>query len=267
MFKLYFKGIIIGIANIMPGVSGGTMAVVLGIYDQLLNALSNFFSVSKEEKIKILKFLLPILLGAFSGIILFSKILLYFYTTYPRITGLFFIILIIPSIYLVIKDEKLTFTKGFSFLLGFSITLLFVYFNLKTNRDIQPQLEILFTPVYGIKLLLSGFVAAGAMIIPGISGSLLLLMLGEYHRILFYINSSLDTVVSFFHSSNNISFIELIFSSSFLNLYVFTVGIILGILLFSKMISYMLSKHHGLTVYFIDGIILMSLIQLIINIC
>ncbi len=266
MFKLYFKGIIIGVANIMPGVSGGTMAVVLGIYDQLLHALSNFFSEKKEQKIKHLKFLFPILLGAFTGIILFSKILLYCYTHYPTITGLFFIALIIPSIYLIIKDEKLTFSKGISFILGFGLTLLFVYFNLKTNKDIQPQLEITFSLFYGVKLLLSGFVAAGAMIIPGISGSLLLLMLGEYHRILFYINNSLESVVLFFNKSD-LSFIQVIFSSSFLNLYAFIIGIILGILLFSKFISYMLSKYRGLTVYFIDGIILMSLIQLIINIC
>lgn len=88
--QAFFKGIIIGVANIMPGVSGGTLAVILGVYDKLTEAIGNFLTVPFKKKVEYGKFLLQICSGMLIGIILFAKIIEFSFTNYPRSTGCFF---------------------------------------------------------------------------------------------------------------------------------------------------------------------------------
>lgn len=267
MLLLFLKGIIIGVANIMPGVSGGTLAVVLGIYDKLIEGIGNFFTASFKKKTEYLKFLLPILLGAITGILIFAKVLQYLYINFPLATGLGFMLLIIPSIPLIIKDEKLNKENIIAFLLGAFLTLAFILLGVKygIKSDNLGTLS-LFSLTYGIKLLFSGIVAAGAMIIPGISGSLLLLMIGEYYNILFSINSAVKNLIIFLKGDSNLSFLQLVKEPEFLNLYCFSVGIVLGIIGFSKFIDFMLKKKRAVTLFFIDGIVVLSLLQILMNI-
>lgn len=106
MLKNILKGIFIGIANVLPGVSGGTVAVLLNIYDRLTEAIGNFFIVSNEKKIEYLKFLIQIGIGAVIGIVVFAGVVSKSYQNYPKITTIIFLILIIPSIPYILKGEK-----------------------------------------------------------------------------------------------------------------------------------------------------------------
>lgn len=246
MLKNILKGVGIGVANIIPGVSGGTLAVVFGIYDYLMEAVAEFFSAPKEKKIEYIKFLIQIGIGAAIGILAFARIIEWLFRYYPLQTKIAFIILVLPSIPLIIKGENYKNTKNiFSFIFGFLFIMVFTYITLKVSGGPETAEEIrtVFTTSYYIKLAFCGFIAIGAMIIPGISGSFLLLILGEYQNILSYIN--------------HFQIVPMIYLS---------IGMALGALGFTKVINYCLKNYRSLTLFFILGIIIASLIQLLLNI-
>lgn len=246
MFKNILKGIGIGIANIIPGVSGGTLAVVFGIYDYLMEAVACFLTATKEKKIEYIKFIAQIGIGAIIGILAFARIIKYLFANYPLYTKITFIILILPSIPLIVKGENYKDRKNiFSFVLGFISIMIFTFIAIKISGEPQniETVRTTFSMSYYIKLVVCGFIAVGAMIIPGISGSFLLLILGEYENILSYINDFQIVPMMYF-----------------------AVGIGLGALGFTKVINYYLKNYRSITLFFILGIIIASLIQLILNI-
>lgn len=242
-FINFLKGIGIGIANVIPGVSGGTMAVVFGIYDKLIECIANFLQAPMKKKIEYTKFMFPLLLGCAVGILFFANVIGYLYENYPVYTKGAFVILVLPSIPIIIKGENI---KDIKNILSFAFGLLFVvaFFmfthNLEGNTFTKQEI---FTVAYGLKLALCGALAGGAMIIPGISGSLLLLALGEHENVINYIG--------------NIEIIPLLY---------FGVGVGLGILVFTKIINYFLKNYRSKTLFVILGIVIASLIELLINI-
>lgn len=239
----FFKGIGIGIANVIPGVSGGTMAVLFGIYDKLIDAIANFLKADREKKIEYIKFLFPLLIGCGVGILAFAKIIGYLYENYPIYTKGAFIILVLPSIPVIIKGENFSNVKNilaFAFGLMFVIGFFMITYKFSGNSFAKQEI---FTTMYGLKLTLCGALAGGAMIIPGISGSLLLLALGEHENIINYIGA--------------VDIIPLLY---------FGVGVGIGILLFTKTINYFLVNYRGKTLFVILGIVVGSLIELIIKI-
>ncbi|MDP0488748.1 MAG: DUF368 domain-containing protein [Fusobacterium sp. JB021] len=240
-----FKGMGIGIANVIPGVSGGTMAIVFGIYDKLIEALANFITASIKKKVEYIIFIAPIIIGAVVGILGFARIVEFLYANYPLYTKLIFVVLVLPSIPIVVKGERIKEIKNIIyFCLGMVFVLTFFMLVHKFSaEDMSFQIRKTFDTSYGIKLLFCGSLAGGAMIIPGISGSLLLLALGEHQNVIYYI-SNLD----------------------FLPLGYFGVGVILGIALFTKVINYFLKRYRSLTLFFILGIVVASLIEMLINI-
>lgn len=245
MFKNILKGMGIGVANIIPGVSGGTLAVVFGIYDYLMEAVACFFKAPKSKKIEYIKFLVQIGIGAVIGILVFARVIEYLFANYPVETKIAFVILILPSIPLIVKGENYKdFKNILSFILGFIFIMLFTYITIKISGGPQEfeNVRTVFTTSYYIKLIFCGFIAIGAMIIPGISGSFLLLILGEYQNILSYIN--------------NFQIIPMIY---------FSIGLAFGGLGFTKVINYSLKHHRSITLFFILGIIIASLIQLLLN--
>ena len=239
------KGIGIGVANVIPGVSGGTMVVLFGIYDKVIDALANFLKAPVKKKIDYIIFMAPLIIGATIGILSFAKIIGFLYENYPLYTKLVFIILVIPSIPIVIKGENIRdiknliyFTFGMIFVLMFFM-LVHRFGSGENIEDIRPT----FTTLYGLKLVLFGALAGGAMIIPGISGSLLLLTLGEHENIIYYIG--------------NFEIYPLIY---------FGIGTLIGIGIFTKIINYFLIKYRSVTLFIILGIVVASLIELLINI-
>lgn len=243
------KGMAIGVANVIPGVSGGTVAVLLGIYEILTEAIGNFFLVDLRKKKAYFLFLVQIGIGAVLGILLFAKLIEYSVQNYPRVTAAFFSVCILPTLFYLMKPYQRSKKNILCFALGCSFMILFIllgsFFQKETGLDLRSVVsDQLFSlegvPVsYGIRLLFCGSLAAGAMIIPGVSGSLLLLVLGEYY-----------TILSF------------VLHFQIIPLAYLMLGVALGLVLFSKMIHWLLQHYEQDTMFFIGGIVLMSIVQI-----
>lgn len=247
--ELLVKGFIIGIAFIIPGVSGGTLAIYLGVYDKLLHALGNIF---KEFKKSVL-FLIPIFLGIGISVVLLAKIFGILIAWNSFITLLFFIGLIlggIPKLYQEVKAEKKDPISLSIFLISFSIVIILVVTELsKTSNTIG-----LFDQNWHQFLLLIflGMAASITMIVPGVSGSALLMALGYYTAI---VSNVIGNILDF----TNISY----------HLFViipFGLGCLIGIILFSKVLEFCLSRYKKQTYYAILGFIIASVIAIFLGI-
>ncbi len=229
-------GAIIGVANIIPGVSGGTMAVVLGVYDKLISSISLNLKKLKQNWL----FLLTILGGAGVGILLFANILTYCFENYNVPTQFFFIGLIAGSIPLIY--EKTTEHKKFQTIniIPFSITLLSMILlgaiKEPSNLGIQTNLSVSLFVI----LVLSSILASISMIIPGLSGSFILKALGQYETVLAAIDR-LDIIM----------------------LIPVGIGVVIGILGGAKLISILFKKFHQGIYAAILGLIIGSIFTII----
>lgn len=242
VIKNIISGALIGIANIIPGVSGGTVALLLGIYEKLTEAVGEFFTAPKEKKIEFVKFLSQIFIGVLIGLLVFAKVIGFFYTNYRETTSFFFLGLIVASLPLVLTHRdnkqitthsKLWFLFGLLLMIGFTI-LQSLYGHSETSSNLYKL-----TGGYTIKLILAGTLAGGAMVIPGISGSLLLVMIGEYYNILGFVNNRMILPIA-----------------------LVGIGAIIGIVGFARIIDKLLKSHRDNTLYFIIGLITASLLEI-----
>ena len=236
------KGFFFGIANIIPGVSGGTLALTMGIYEDLIGSISNFFKDPKKS----IKFLLPIGIGAVLSILLMSKVISYSLDKFPVPTTLFFIGLIIGGIPLLTKKVKNEKVKPWNiglFLLTFGIIMLMTFSSAGgTNLDLTN------VGLLGIvKLLLIGMIAAGTMVIPGISGSFVLMLLGAYEPII----NIIGDLTNFSNLGHNL-----------IVLVPFGIGVVVGIIGIAKILEFLFKKYEVPTYYAILGFIIASIIAL-----
>ena len=241
--SLFLKGFFIGIANIIPGVSGGTMAVSFGIYEKLIQIASNIFQNFKEN----LKFIFPIGLGVIASIILLSNVISSCLTDYPIATPLFFTGLILggfPMIYKKIGKNIKKPKNIVSFLIVITFLLICSLFLKGGNNVTFTSLNI----IDYVLLVTVGIIASATMIIPGISGSFVLMMLGYYKPIL-------DTISAFFHFENIVN--------NFIILSCFGVGVLLGIVLISKLIRRCLEKYFEQTYSMIIAFVTSSIVMII----
>ena len=241
-FTDFLKGGAIGIANIIPGVSGGTIAVILGIYDKLIESISGFFTEPKKRW-GYLVFLVKIFSGAGIFILLLANVMDFMLKQHFAPTMYLFMGLILGGIPVVVRthgDMKLKLSRMVFFLLGVAL-ILGVSFFAKEDGSGAISLENLNAmPVEGLLfLVLAGFLAGGAMIVPGISGSFLLVLIGQYAVIV----ASIKALA-----------IKPLAAVSF--------GAAIGILVFSKVIALFLKKNPAITYYFILGLILASLYEI-----
>ena len=247
-FILVIKGFIMGIANIIPGVSGGTLAIILGIYEQFIGAISHFFSNFKEN----IKFLIPLGIGMVLAIITMSSVIDYSYNNFPIPTTLFFVGLVIggiPLLYGKVKDNKKEKKNPINYLIMTS-TFALVIFMALADKVFSTGGEVVLSNL-GISgyilLFLVGVIAAATMVIPGVSGSLVLMLLGYYYPIIALIKD----IVSF----NNL-FTNIIVAG------VFGVGVLVGIVLVSKLIEFLFNKYEINTYYGVLGFIFASIIAI-----
>jgi putative membrane protein len=246
------KGIFLGGSNVVPGISAGTTAILLGIYKTLVDSINDLFS-SKRKGFKSLKILLPTGFGIGIGIFLFAHIFTWLFKipVYESLTYSFIMGLIVGSIPLVIKlnpNMKPSISRILSLLTGLFIFVLITTLNPKNSIEVfTPEVHyVLFSTfqITSIKLLESfrllflGFLTSATMILPGISGSALLVALGQYETILNLVAQRLLIQGLFFAS-----------------------GIALGSILCAKIISSLLNKYPGGTYYFIIGLLLSSVFQ------
>lgn len=256
MILLFLKSIIIGVANIIPGVSGGTLAVMLNVYDPITEKIGNFFLVDRKTKLSYFWYLLIVLIGAGTGIFLFANIIKYSITNYPKITVTVFTLLILPSIPYIVKGLDYRKKKNIlAFCYGATLMIIFIILGLKYGNKTTGAVTIqlvegaCFTRGYLLKLFICGVIAAGAMIIPGISGSLLLMMLGEYYNVVYLISSLREKSFAVLSP-----------------LVILAIGVGVGLVTFSKAINYLLKNHKEFTLFFIEGIITFSIIQMWLSI-
>ena len=256
MILLFLKSIIIGVANIIPGVSGGTLAVMLNVYDPITEKIGNFFLVDRKTKLSYFWYLLIVLIGAGTGIFLFANIIKYSITNYPKITVTIFTLLILPSIPYIVKGLDYKKKKNIlAFCYGAALMIIFIILGLKYGNKTTGAVTIqliegaCFTRGYLLKLFICGVIAAGAMIIPGISGSLLLMMLGEYYNVVYLISSLREKSFAVLSP-----------------LVILAIGVGVGLVTFSKAINYLLKNHKEFTLFFIEGIITFSIIQMWLSI-
>ena len=256
MILLFFKSIIIGVANIIPGVSGGTLAVMLNVYDPITEKIGNFFLVDRKTKLSYFWYLFIVLVGAATGIFLFANIIKYSITNYPKITVTVFTLLILPSIPYIVKGLDYKKKKNIlAFCCGAALMIIFIILGLKYGNKTTGAVTIqliegaCFTRGYLLKLFICGVIAAGAMIIPGISGSLLLMMLGEYYNVVYLISSLREKSFAVLSP-----------------LVILAIGVGVGLVAFSKAINYLLKNHKEFTLFFIEGIITFSIIQMWLSI-
>ena len=235
----FFSGALIGIANLIPGVSGGTMAVLLGIYDVIIDAIQSCFKPSKKM-IQSLVFLMILGLGAVVSIVLFSSVFLWVLSSSAVLVSYFFIGLIVGSI-----PSILNWTAGsqksphslISVFVGVLVFFAMIWFAFQQSGTTMVNISSHSQePWY---MALSGFIAAASMIVPGISGSLVLVIMGAYVPII----QAISTI--------NISMLIWL-----------VVGAILGIILTSRLIHVCLNQHFRVMQAIILGLVVGSIFQL-----
>lgn len=236
---LLLKGGAIGVANIIPGVSGGTLAVVLGVYDRLIESIARFFEAPEKRKEYIL-FLAKIFCGAGAAILLLANVMDFLLTHHFHITMFAFMGLIlggIPSIWTTHADMKVRTVRILAFVVGMIVVLgLSLLGSGVEGAMMTDAAGIAVSGWQGyFMLLLSGFLAGGAMIVPGVSGSFILVLMGQYAVI-----------------------IAAIKGLSAAPLALVGIGAAAGILVFSKLIGICLDKAPAITYYFILGLIAAS---------
>ena len=239
-------GLFVGIANIIPGVSGGTMLVIFNLFDKLMYSISDIFKKNTETRKKSIFFVIEVLFGAAIGIIGFAKLLGITLNHLEAETIFWFMGLILFSIPVIIKqemeDEKF---NVIFFVIGLLIIGVLEYFNLKNPTNTIDT-------VINLKnmLILCGLGVIGgiSMIFPGLSGSMVMLVLGKYETI----RSLIDNLTTF---KLNI----------ILQLFVFGIGTLIGIVLSAKILTKLLKKYKGKVMSLILGFITASALILPLN--
>lgn len=232
-FINFLKGIAISVSTLVPGVSGGTMAIILGVYDNLIHAIGSFFENWKKHSI----LLIEVGLGGLVGLLLFSRIVQKALNTYPIQMGFFFIGVVAGGVPVLYKRATSGEKKKSDFLfliIGLTIALL---------MSLEPEATSAMATAGGSKgfifLIIAGIIIAVALILPGISGSFMLLILGLY-------DVTLNAINTF-----NVPF-----------LIPLGIGVIIGTIATTKTIETLLKKYPGKTYMLILGFVLGSVLPI-----
>lgn len=243
---LFIKGIVLGVAFVIPGVSGGTLAVLLGIYEELIEAASNFYKNMVNFK-KYFMYLLPIGLGIIFSVAVFAKLIKFGLDKAPIITILIFLGMIIggiPALVRNVKGTKINLKDMTLMLVGLIIVISMLIFHKSNSNVVLTNMSI---GGY-ITLFLVGAIAAVTMVVPGISGSFTLMLIGYYEPVLNLVND----ITSFKNLGPN-----LILMATFM------LGVFIGIIFISKIIEWCLKHYKRETYYAIIGFVLSSIISVI----
>ncbi len=239
IFLIFIRGFLMGSADTIPGVSGGTIALITGIYERLIHAISSIkfgfikpllkldFKGFKNKLLEEIDFelFIPLILGIGVAILTLSKVITYLLEYHTAYTFSFFLGLILASAYILYtKLDEINIKLIILTIIGIVLSYIFVGLNpIAANHSL-------------IVLFISGLIAICAMILPGISGSFLLLLLGQYEYML--------------NSLNSLNITEIV---------VFIAGALIGILGFSKILNYLLENYESATMAFLIGIMVGTL--------
>lgn len=247
--KKALKGIIIGLANAVPGVSGGTMMVSMGIYDDIIYCITHIFKQLKKS----IKILFPYIVGMAVGIVGLAYAIGYLQAHHPLQTSLAFIGLILGGIPILWKrirgaegeKQPLGVAHFLVFFLFFAMILIIQYFGGNAGNEVKLTVGII--PM--LLIFLVGIVASATMVIPGVSGSMILMIMGYYYPIINAIKTFVDSAL---HGDW-----EKVFTLC-ASLVPFGIGVVLGIFLIAKMIEFFLKRFESLTYCAIMGLVVAS---------
>lgn len=240
--KDILRGVAIGIANIVPGVSGGAMMVSMGIYDEVIRAVTGIFSHLKKS----IRLLFPYALGMLAGIVGLSFVIGFLFEKYPFQTAMLFIGLILggfPLILPKVKGGRPSLLELTLFVAFFALIVWMQFWTAGADRNLD------FSPKTAASLFAIGTVAAATMVIPGVSGSMLLMSLGYYAPIINQINSFIVAAVT-------MDFDRLFRCMGVL--IPFGLGVVVGVFLVAKLVEYLLAKHERKTYFAILGLLASS---------
>lgn len=227
-----FKGIMIGAGAILPGISSGVLCVIFGIYDKLLDSVLNLFKDFRKN----FKFLFPIALGGIIGIIIFSKLLQFLLYKYPLHTKSIFIGLILGGVVLLFKDisqkNKIKISNMIYLLISLFIGIFMVYFENKIGLKNIENISYIY-------LGLCGFLMSIGIVVPGVSSTIILMLMGVYSLYL----SSVATL-----------YLPVLIPM--------LVGVLLGSFIFMKIIKFLLDRFYIRTMFLIIGFTLGSIFVL-----
>lgn len=244
------KGMFIGIANVIPGVSGGTMALSLGVYAKLIGSVSGLFKDFRKS----IMTLLPIGIGCILGIGGFTYAIEYLLSRHTFVTCMAFVGLILGglpilyrSMYVKMKESSssIGISGVLSFLILFSVAVVLPL--LQSDKEMMSSLTA--TPQTVILLLFIGIIASATMVVPGVSGSMVLMILGYYYGIIESVKTFLDGLKAFDMA---------VLIDRGLVLVPFGIGVILGIFLIARLITFLFEKYGVETYCAIFGLILAS---------
>lgn len=238
----FINGALMAITDMVPGVSGSTIAIVLGFYQKLLTSIKNieFKALFKFKFKKFIKsfdfiFLIPLLFGMIFSFLVFSKLFSFFlsHESFREVFFSFFLGAVFLCIYSLLKEIKISFYKIILMLIGVFFSIAISYFNAAEIKALNSE----------IKLIISGFIAIFAMLLPGISGSLILVMFGVYPIVI----NALSNILNF-ESLKILTFLA--------------IGIFFGFLIFPKIILHFLKKYYSLVLSFLIGLMIGSTLAL-----
>lgn len=239
LFKIFIYGICMGTFEVVPGISGGTLAVLLNIYDRLINAISNL----RLEFKKNFTFLLTIVSGMGVGIYCFSHVIMFFNKNYPIETNCALLGLILGLVPMILKKSISNRFKFGNFLF-FIVTLFFMliinYISITNNLDVNVSNNVIINNLNFLQLIkftMVGALSAFCLMLPGCSGTMIMLVFGIYF-----------TVIDAIHKFN------------FLILFFVGAGIIFGLLFGAKIIHYCFVNFTNATYFGILGLILGSVV-------
>ena len=246
-FFLILKGAAMGGANVIPGVSGGTIAFITGIYEELINTLKSFNFKALKLLLKLnfkelhrhlnLNFALSIGIGIAISVFSIAKLLEFLFENHPILISSYFFGLILASIYYVGKFvERWNFFSLTSLIIGFIIALVVAF--------IPPSLPVEQQDIHPIVVVFYGIIGSTGMLLPGFSGSYILLVIGVYELIIKALNDMFNTM------------------QDFLFMIYFLSGTIIGLVIFSFILSWILKRYKNITIALLTGFVAGSLLTI-----
>lgn len=227
-----YRGLMMGASDVIPGVSGATIAVILGIYDRLIAAVNGL--ASKQWR-KMLGFLVPLGIGITAAILLLSRVMEWLFMNYHVPTNFFFLGLILGVLPYLSETADFKKFKGGHFLLAIIGVLIVGSLGFLQTNDSNTFMQI--GAATYVLLFIAGFIASSAMILPGISGSFMLLIMGVYPTVIMAVSNFRADI-----------------------LLAVGAGVIIGILVMSKVINYFLKVHYSATFALIIGMVIGSIV-------
>lgn len=232
--KFFLCGVVFGTANVIPGVSGGTMLVIFGIFDRLTDSISGIRKIFAN-----FWFLFTFALGAGGGILLSAKVINKLFTGFPIQTNLFFIGLIVGGIPLIYKlgtaEKKVKPLCAVTFVIAMAVVIGLTVLEKTYGFEMAPDVVEKFDIVISLKLMACAALAAVTMIIPGISGSFVMMLLGVY-----------QTIIGALESFN------------FYVIIPFAIGAVIGIIFGAKLISFLIKKNKLMVYSALMGLVVGS---------